>query len=279
MRDLRFAAPALCAAVLLLAACGEEKSSRGIELMPDMYHSPAYRHQQAMVVVADPKQGGDGKVHHWPANLEPVPGTVARGRSVYPIPAADVSAARALLNPLEPTAEVLSLGQYGYNVYCAVCHGRDGNPANAYIAKHLSGLPGVNGPNIASFSDGELYHLITHGRARMPGYAAQLPSERRWAVVHYLRALNRASIAIMDVEDMVRQAELALRERPEDDAKKTDLAQKKTLLEQRRHDLDAIQAVGERAGERFRPQPDPRPEYVVPTWPEADGAHPQEHGK
>ena len=41
--------------------------------------------------------------------------------------------------------------------------------------------------------DGEIYHIISHGRGRMPNYRAQLESEERWAVVHYMRALHRAT--------------------------------------------------------------------------------------
>jgi mono/diheme cytochrome c family protein len=265
------------AALAALVSCSDEKSNRGIELMPDMYHSPAYRQQAAMVV---PKErSADGKEHHVPALLPPVAGTVARDFTPYQIAAADLESARQLVNPLAPTTDVLVQGQHGFNIYCATCHGRDGNSANGYVAKHFAGVPSINGPNVASFSDGELYHIVTMGRGRMPAYAAQLLPQQRWAVVHYLRALDRATLATADVEKLVQDAELALRENPKDANKKAQLETDRTLLEQRRRDLAAIQQVGEHGGDGFAPLPDPRPEYLVPTWPDADAPQRQEAGK
>jgi hypothetical protein len=39
---------------------------------------------------------------------------------------------------------------------------------------------------------GQLYHTITHGIRSMPGYGDQLVVEDRWAVVLYIRALQRS---------------------------------------------------------------------------------------
>ena len=268
----------LVAALGLLASCGDgEKSKRGIELMPDMYHSPAYRQQSAMVVSKE--DSADGKEHHYPALLAPVAGTVARDFTPYQIAVADLESARKLVNPLAPTSEVLRQGQHAFNVYCVVCHGRDGNSANGYVAKYFSGVPRLDSANVAAYTDGEIFHVITMGKGRMPAYAAQLPAESRWAAVHYLRALNRAAIALADVDKMVQDAELALRDHPEDANAKTALATDRTLLDQRRRDLAAIQRLGDGAGEEFAPLPDPQPEYAVPTWPDADAQPRQEAGK
>jgi mono/diheme cytochrome c family protein len=269
---------ALAASLAALVSCGDgEKSSRGIELMPDMYHSPAYRQQSAMVQGKDASV--DGKEHHYPALQAPVAGTVARDFTPYQLAVADLEGARKLTNPLAPTADVLRQGQHAFNVFCVVCHGRDGNSANGYVAKHFSGVPSLNGPNVAAYTDGEIFHFITMGKARMPSYAAQLLPEQRWAVVHYLRALDRASIALANVEKMVQDAELALHDHPGDANAKTALDTDRSLLEQRRRDLAAIQRLGEGAGEEFAPLPDPQPEYVVPTWPDADAVPRQEAGK
>jgi mono/diheme cytochrome c family protein len=273
MRKLIIAA----AAAATLVSCGDgEKNHRGIELMPDMFHTPAYKRQDAMVLPRE--KSPDGKEHHYPALMPPVPGTVARDFVGYQLGVADLEGAAKLVNPLAPTTEVLKQGQHAFDVYCVVCHGRDGNAANGYVAKHFSGVPSLNGPNVAAYADGQIFHFITMGKARMPSYAAQLMPEQRWAVVHYLRALNRASIAVMDVEKMVQDAELALHDNPGDANKKHELDTDRTLLDQRRHDLEAIQRIGEAGGEEFHPLADPRPEYEEPVWPESDG-HPKESGK
>ncbi|MBA2480881.1 MAG: cytochrome c [Planctomycetes bacterium] len=257
---------AICA---VLSSCGTgEKTERGIELMPDMYHTPAYKSMQAMEVSKE--QSADQKSHQVGAMIPPVPGTVARGGAAYEIGVDDWVSARKLLNPLSPTRDVLSEGQYAFNIYCAVCHGRDGNAEHAYIAKNFPGLKSINGPNVAAYNDGELFHIMTMGKGLMPSYRAQMLPETRWAVVHYLRVLTRATIAVSDLEKTVQDAELALRESPGDATAQATLERGRSLLDQRTRDLASLQKVGEEAGREFKPLADPVPEYVVPVWPESD---------
>ena len=49
-------------------------------------------------------------------------------------------------------------------------------------------------------SQGEIYNTITNGRRKMPSYAAQVPVEDRWAIVLYVRALQRSQHA--GIEDV-----------------------------------------------------------------------------
>jgi hypothetical protein len=40
--------------------------------------------------------------------------------------------------------------------------------------------------------DGMLYHIITNGQNIMPSYANQVTRYERWAIVNYIRVLQRA---------------------------------------------------------------------------------------
>jgi mono/diheme cytochrome c family protein len=42
------------------------------------------------------------------------------------------------------------------------------------------------------WGDGHIFHVITKGQGVMPSYAQQVQPEDRWAVIHYIRALQRA---------------------------------------------------------------------------------------
>ena len=42
------------------------------------------------------------------------------------------------------------------------------------------------------WSDGDLYHVISNGQNMMPAYDKQIKPIERWAVVNYIRALQRA---------------------------------------------------------------------------------------
>jgi mono/diheme cytochrome c family protein len=268
-----------CAALVAFAGCTSEKDHRGIDYMPDMYVSPAEKSQYAEAVVL----GGEGKnerldlpvmaeatggeVHHVPVMLTPPLGTMPRDFVPYPLEANDFAGAKKRANPYLPTADVLKRGQKYYNISCAPCHGNDGNAANGYVAKQFSGILSLNGPSLNLLSDGEIYHIVTNGRGRMPNYRAQLLPENRWAVVHYVRALNRATLALTNADKDLAAAEAALKKAPQDAAAQIGVTAAKAVAKNAKNDLSLIQA-GERAGaDAFRPEPEAVPESVKPTWP------------
>jgi mono/diheme cytochrome c family protein len=262
------------ATLLVLAACNDgdsEKKSRGFEYMPEMYNTPAYKSQQAMEFTID---GGKIQVQA-PAMLTPPTGTVSRDFAAYDIAPTDLAAARALINPLAGDSRVLHEGQREFMTFCAVCHGLDGNSANGFVAAtkshpdRFNAIPSINGSNIAAMSDGEIYHIVSLGRARMPNYRAQLPSHMRWAVVSYLRALDRATLARSDADATLSKLESEMAEggkRAKDPYAKADLDKARAVVEQRKLDLILIKQGGD--GSDFAPPPAPVPEYVKPQFPE-----------
>lgn len=259
---------------LVLAGCGsDEKSERGLTYMPEMYNHPGYKSQTVMERV-----DADGKtVRHIPMMLTPPAGTVSREQAPYRIDALDFAAAKDLVNPLLPTAAVLRQGQRSYNITCAVCHGRDGNAANGYVAptkarpNRFGGVPSLNGANVERLSDGEIYHIVTSGRVRMPSLHAQLLPTERWATIHYLRALNRASLAATDAEAQLVQMEATLAAGGEkaNAISPGDLAFQRRLVERKRHDLALIQQGGADAA-AFAPAAPAQPENAPAEWPEVN---------
>ena len=262
MRKLfTFVVPAVMLGALI--GCSDEKPERGIEALPDMFHSPAFESQTAMV-------SDDGKVQS-PAMLMPPEGTVGRSTIPYAVEANDWASAKKLVNPQAPSKVMLKLGQTWFNHTCATCHGKDGNAIHGNVAKQFSGIPSINGANILNMTDGEIYHIISVGRNRMPNFRAQLPPMERWAVVNYLRVLARATIAKNDAAAVIGDAEGVIREKPDDVAAQTAMKQGKTILGQRTADLNAIIQLGDEseiatAASEFQPLPEPVPEYVAPSW-------------
>jgi mono/diheme cytochrome c family protein len=53
--------------------------------------------------------------------------------------------------------------------------------------------PTYHDDRLRSMAEGELYHTITHGKNTMMPYADKLSPDERWAVVAYVRALQRAA--------------------------------------------------------------------------------------
>ncbi|MBA3937504.1 MAG: cytochrome c [Planctomycetes bacterium] len=260
---------------LAAASCDGEKKSRGIKYMPEMYDTPAFKSQQAMERVMPAAEAGKPAVmHHIPALLTPPAGTVSRDAATYAIAATDWAAAKQLVNPLTPGAAVLRLGQRRFNVTCAVCHGRDGDAAHGYVAPtkehpdRFTGIPSLNGASLMGLSDGEIYHIVTLGRNRMPSLRAQVLPEERWAVVLYLRALNGASLAMSDAEARLAKllAEHAEGGKAMDAYATAEIENAKKAVASKQRDLVLIQQGGD--GADFAPPVGPQPEYAKPEWPE-----------
>lgn len=122
---------------------------------------------------------------------EPVEGTVARGFIPYPYKNKPEEAGKFLVNSLIPNEENLAVGKEKYNIYCSPCHG--------YLAEGDSRLndqfpnpPSLHSEKVRTWSDGRIYHVIVEGQNIMPSYKYQLNRQERWAVVNYIRVLQRS---------------------------------------------------------------------------------------
>lgn len=129
----------------------------------------------------------------------PVEGTVPRGYQAPPFAdkantLEDAKAVGAQLdNPLPRTMEHFGAGRKLYNVYCIVCHGKEGNGDGPVTGPNrFPAPPSLHTEQARGYRDGTIWHVIGKGTEKMPGYADKLASEERWKVVHYVRALQRA---------------------------------------------------------------------------------------
>ena len=123
----------------------------------------------------------------------PVAGTVARG--YLPAAAGTQEAAATLVNPLPRTKEVFAVGRKSYTNRCEVCHGAIGNGVGSLTAAYGGKPANLQAQLFRDYPDGQIYWAIVNGKNAMPAHAADLTETQRWAVVHYVRALQRAQNA------------------------------------------------------------------------------------
>jgi mono/diheme cytochrome c family protein len=123
----------------------------------------------------------------------PVAGTVARDHMPYLI-ATQEEAAR-LVNPLPRTPAVLQMGRKVWNEHCTVCHGPLGTGVPTLTSAYGAKPANLQAQTFREYPDGKIYHVIMVGKNAMPSYAADLTANERWAVVHYVRVLQRAQNA------------------------------------------------------------------------------------
>ena len=139
----------------------------------------------------------------------PVPGTVPRGRLVT------TGNATALLGrtssgdfvariPVPVTAALLERGQERFDIYCAVCHGYAGDGRGIIMAGNggqgygFTPAPSYHSDFLRGVPDGYLFDVITNGVRSMPSYGHEVSPADRWAIVSYVRALQRSKYATAD---------------------------------------------------------------------------------
>lgn len=196
MRYLFFVFLLLVAVAVTIAGRRGDRSRRPpIELFADMVRQPKLRPQSESRIF------GDGL-----GSRLPVPGTVARDSAwqdtEYNTGKVPGSTNWVEILPVPVTAELLGRGQERYKIYCAVCHGATGD-SRGITTRPLYGMVGVanfHDPRLIQMPDGQIFNTVTHGSPAqlMLGYGSQVSIPDRWAIVAYVRALQRARLATLE---------------------------------------------------------------------------------
>ncbi|HEV8184739.1 MAG TPA: cytochrome c [Chthoniobacterales bacterium] len=205
------------AMVAFLGFRGRHTSGTPIELFPDMVRQQKVRPQAPLAFFADdrgsrvPVAGTVPIGYEMPtADLEPSPGTPAAASNNPQPQRIAFSASPDYLDtgkmgpnwgtgiPVEVTPQFMLRGEQRFNINCAVCHGP--TAAGNGIAKQygLATVVGLQDERIRNMSDGEIFNTITHGKNTMMAYGPNITVQDRWAIVAYLRALQRSQNATID---------------------------------------------------------------------------------
>ena len=97
--------------------------------------------------------------------------------------------------PLPVTAELMQRGEQRFNINCAICHGPTA-AGNGIVKQYgMATIVSLVDERIRNMSDGEIFNTITHGKNTMFGYGHNVTVNDRWAIIAYLRALQRSQNA------------------------------------------------------------------------------------
>lgn len=138
-----------------------------------------------------------------------VEGTVARGhlRTDELLYTGKVSGKPVDIFPFPVTRPVLERGRERFNIYCAVCHGRDGNGQGMIVQRGFRRPPSYHIDRLRRAPAGHFFDVITNGFGSMYSYASRISPEDRWAIVAYIRALQlsqNATLADVPLEERQR---------------------------------------------------------------------------
>lgn len=162
-----------------------------IQVFPDMDKQPKYKAQAASLYFADGR-----------TSRKPPAGTVARGalhedEAVF---TGKQNGQEVAVIPV-PIDEALMLrGQERFNINCAPCHSRVGDGQGIVRLRGANQLLPANltEPRLLSVTDGYLFNVITNGKNTMQALGQNIPVADRWAIVAYVRALQRARNAKLE---------------------------------------------------------------------------------
>lgn len=98
--------------------------------------------------------------------------------------------------------DTMARGEQRYNIYCAPCHGLSGEGTGMvnYRAEKVGATAtgwiapsNITQKSFATQPNGQIFNTISHGIRSMPGYGVQINESDRWAIILYLRALQRSA--------------------------------------------------------------------------------------
>lgn len=180
--------------VLGLTGCGAPPKSRKpqMEVWDDMRRQEKFKPQQETPMFSDGR-----------TSRRPPEGTIARGFLKQDdimntgLQSPDLYAGK---NPLTIDADLVHLGQARFNVYCTPCHDRAGTGKGSVALKAPQFIPtNLHDDRLRKAADGEIFNVITNGKRSMPPYKYQIASVKdRWAIVAYVRVLQRMSSGSID---------------------------------------------------------------------------------
>lgn len=185
--------------VLFMSGCfrGRPSEDPPIHINPNMDDQPKYKAQSESQYF---ENGSSMRM--------PVAGTVARGEEYEDTRyyfGKDANGKPVTENPVPITMQLLKRGQSRFNIYCAPCHGRTGDGQGIVVKRGYLPPPNFHQDLVRNYPDGHIFDVISNGIRNMPSYKHMIPVEDRWAIVSYMRALQRSENAtLLDIPEEIR---------------------------------------------------------------------------
>jgi hypothetical protein len=174
---------------IILIGCsrGTPSENTPIHLNPNMDDQPKYEAMEESKFFLDKS-----------SMRMPVEGTVARGELkentvYYQGKHGDGTFVKKM--PVDLSLTLLKHGQKRFNIYCTPCHGGTGAGNGIVVKKGFLAPQSYHIDRLRNIEDGYIFDVISNGIRNMPSYGYQIPVADRWAIVAYVRALQRSQNA------------------------------------------------------------------------------------
>jgi len=108
--------------------------------------------------------------------------------------------------PLPVTEKLLQRGEGRYKIFCAPCHGLQGDGNGMAAVRGMKHPPSYHIDRLRQAPNGYFYDVMTNGFGAMYSYSERIPPNDRWAIIAYVRALQLSRNAkTSDLPETLRQ--------------------------------------------------------------------------
>jgi mono/diheme cytochrome c family protein len=125
---------------------------------------------------------------------EPVPGTVAIGAlkdDAAFFTGKGVDGQFVATIPVPNNEALLERGRQRYVIYCQPCHDARGEGKGILFQRGNVPTASFHDEKILKYPDGQIFDIMTNGMGLMPSYKWPIPPSDRWAIIAYIRELER----------------------------------------------------------------------------------------
>jgi len=100
--------------------------------------------------------------------------------------------------PLRVDDKLLERGEDRYKVFCTPCHGLQGDGNGMAAARGMKHPPSYHIDRLRQAPNGYFYDVMTNGFGAMYSYSERIVPRDRWAIIAYVRALERSRLATIE---------------------------------------------------------------------------------
>ena len=129
---------------------------------------------------------------------QPIPGTVAIGglkEDAVFFTGMGADGKPVATNPVTVDEAVLERGRQRYVIYCQPCHDARGDGKGILFQRANVPTASFHQEKILKYPDGLIFDIVTNGMGLMPAYKWPVPPADRWAIIAYIRELERKRLA------------------------------------------------------------------------------------
>jgi Cytochrome c. len=102
--------------------------------------------------------------------------------------------------------KLLRRGQERYKIFCAPCHGLQGDGQGMIAMRGMRRPPSYHVDRLRQAPNGYFYDVVTNGFGAMYSYSERITPSDRWAIIAYVRALQLSrNIKAADLPPDLRQ--------------------------------------------------------------------------